>query len=122
MRAATLARPEIVGAEIANLELGNILGDVRSHKAAPIWIEWMTQKSDRVPIGRQHQRLPVFVVETDRRAWRRGCLEPLHRSNIVSARPRSIVGTSELLSKFEPHCSCRSGRPVWLGGPGNEVG
>ncbi|WP_244480181.1 hypothetical protein, partial [Methylobacterium sp. Leaf465] len=51
-RRQTLGPPQVVRTEIAQIELSDILSNIRSHKAAPIWIERVLQQADRMPIGR----------------------------------------------------------------------
>ena len=48
---------------MAQIELGDILSDLRSYDTSSIWVERVLQQADRVPVRCQHQRLSVPMIE-----------------------------------------------------------
>ena len=54
--------PQVIRAEIAQIELGDIERNARSHETAPTGVERVQQQSYRVPVGRHNQWLCVPMI------------------------------------------------------------
>ena len=88
--------PQVIRAEIAQIELGDIERNARSHETAPTGVERVQQQSYRVPVGRHNQWLCVPMKEADWRTRRRGRSEPLNVSKIVSPCPSPVTCSPEM--------------------------